>query len=153
MSSTEMAVAKTIEVACRPEVAFHVFTAGIAEWWPARTHSVGEDRVETVVLEPEPGGRFYERLVDGSEHEWGRVIAWEPPARLVCSWYPGRGNETAQVVEVTFTPVADGTRVDLVQTGWERLGEHAEDARASYDAEAGWTAVLAEYATAAARAA
>jgi len=153
MSSTEMAVAKTIEVACPPDVAFRVFTEGIAEWWPARTHSVGEDQVETVVLEPGAGGRFYERLVDGSEHEWGRVLEWEPPARLVCSWYPGRGSDAAQVVEVAFTPVADGTRVDLVHTGWERLGERAEDVRASYDAEAGWTAVLAEFAAAAVRAA
>ena len=152
MSSTEMAVAKTIEVACPPDVAFRVFTEGIDEWWPARTHSIGEDQVDTVVLEAGPGGRLYERLVDGSEHEWGRVLQWEPPARLVCSWYPGRGSETAQVVEVAFTPVTDGTRVDLVHSGWEHLGDRAEDVRASYAAEAGWTAVLAEFAAAAARA-
>jgi uncharacterized protein YndB with AHSA1/START domain len=146
MSSTEMLVRKSIVVGTPPEVAFRVFTEGIGDWWPARTHSVGEDRVEAVVLEGGQGGRFYERLEDGTEHEWGRVTEWDPPHRLAFSWYPGRGSETSQVVEVRFEPEDGGTRVELEQRGWEALGDRAERTLASYDGERGWALVLRAYA-------
>jgi uncharacterized protein YndB with AHSA1/START domain len=149
MSSTQMLVKRSIVVATAPEVAFRVFTEGVNDWWPARTHSVGEDRVEAVVLEPRPGGRFFERLDDGSEHEWGRVTEWDPPRRFACTWYASRGPDTAQLVEVTFTPGEGGTQVTLEQTGWETLGDRAEDVRASYDSEGGWDLVLARFADAA----
>jgi uncharacterized protein YndB with AHSA1/START domain len=152
MSSTQMLVKRAILVAARPEVAFRVFTDGVDGWWPATTHSVGQERVETVVFEPRLGGRFFERLDDGTENEWGRVTEWDPPRRLAYSWYPGRGSETAQVVEVTFTPEEGGTRVTLEQTGWEILGDRAEEFRANYDGEGGWDLVLGCYVDAVARA-
>ena len=83
--------------------------------------------------------------VDGQEHqaEWGRILAWEPPARFVCSWYPGRDSDTGQELEVTFRAEADGTRVTLVHTGWERLGEMGPAARTGYDQ--GWESVIQGY--------
>lgn len=153
MESTELVVRKAITVARPPEVAFRVFTEGVAEWWPTKTHSIGEERVETVIFESGVGGRIYERHNDGSEHEWGRVTEWEPPGRVVYTWYPGRGPETGQTVEVRFTADDDGTRVDVDQRGWELLGEEAEGTRASYDGESGWNSVLRLYAEAAERAA
>ena len=146
MSSTEMLVRKSIAVASPPEVAFRVFTEGIADWWPTATHSVGEERVETVVFEAGPGGRIYERLDDGTEHEWGRVTEWEPPRRLTYTWYPGREPETAQVIEVRFEPEENGTRLELKQRGWEALGDTAVRTRANYDGEGGWDLVLHAYA-------
>ncbi len=148
MSSPQMLVARAIVVATPPEVAYRVFTEGIGDWWPAATHSVGEERVKEVVLEPGVDGRFFERLDDGSEHEWGRVTVWEPPRRFACTWYASRGPDTAQLIEVTFVAEDGGTRVTLAQTGWESLGERAEEVRSRYDAEGGWDLVLARFADA-----
>jgi uncharacterized protein YndB with AHSA1/START domain len=146
METTDLVLRKTITVARPPDVAFRVYTEGVATWWPARTHSVGKDRVETVVLEGRVGGRFYERLDDGTEHDWGEITTWDPPERLGMTWHPGRGPETAQQVEIRFVAEGDGTRVELEHTGWEALGGQAEATQANYGSESGWTAVLGLFA-------
>jgi uncharacterized protein YndB with AHSA1/START domain len=151
VSSTQMIVKRSIVVATPPEAAFRVFTEGVDGWWPARTHSVGEERVEEIVLEARVGGRFFERLDDGTEHEWGRVTVFEPPRRFACSWYASRGPGSAQLLEVTFAPEDGGTRVTLEHTGWEALGDQAEEVRANYDSERGWDLVLGCYGEAAHR--
>jgi uncharacterized protein YndB with AHSA1/START domain len=146
MEVTDLTLRKTITVARPPEVAFRVFTEGLTSWWPARTHSVGRERVDTIVLEGHVGGRFYERLDDGTEHEWGEITTWDPPGRLGMTWHAGRGPETAQQLEIRFVAEGDGTRVELEQTGWEVLGDEAEATRANY--ASGWTGVLGQYADA-----
>jgi len=102
--------------------------------------------VDTIVLEGHVGGRFYERLDDGTEHEWGEITTWDPPGRLGMTWHAGRGPETAQQLEIRFVAEGDGTRVELEQTGWEVLGDEAEATRANY--ASGWTGVLGQYADA-----
>ena len=72
-----------------------------------------------MIWEEQVGGRIYERHTDGGEGEWGRVLAWEPPARFVMSWYPGKDDSMATELEVSFSPEGDGTRVDLEHRGWE----------------------------------
>lgn len=130
------------------EEAFRVFTAEIGAWWPVAAHSVEPDKVETVVLEGRAGGRLYERWHDGGEVDWGRVLAWEPPARLVLSWSPTLERRAATEVEVRFVAVEpDHTRVELEHRGWERLGDLAAQARSSY--EGGWPGVLDAFAGAA----
>jgi uncharacterized protein YndB with AHSA1/START domain len=148
--TSETAVRKSVTVNCPAENAFRVFTEEIGSWWPfEKVHSVAEADVETVILEGTEGGRFYERTKSGNEHLWGTVLVWDPPRRLVCSWHPGRGEETSQQLEITFTSEGAGTRVDLVHTGWERLGDGVAEAVASYDS--GWDKVLGRYAEAAER--
>jgi hypothetical protein len=101
--------------------------------------------VETVVLEGRVGGRLYERWHDGGEVDWGRVLAWEPPARLVLSWSPTLERRPPTEVEVRFLAVEpDHTRVELEHRGWERLGDLAAQARSSY--EGGWPGVLDAFA-------
>jgi uncharacterized protein YndB with AHSA1/START domain len=148
METTDLVLRKTISVARPPEVAFRVYTEGVASWWPARTHSIGHERVETVVLEGRVGGRFYERLDDGTEHDWGEITTWDPPERLGMTWHPGRGRETAQQIEIRFIAEGQGTRVEVEHTGWETLGDQAEATLANYDSESGWTGVLGQYAEA-----
>ncbi|HUC35378.1 MAG TPA: SRPBCC domain-containing protein [Gaiellaceae bacterium] len=145
--TSERAVEKAVTVNVPVERAFEVFTAEIGTWWPLRTHAVDTERSETVILESQVGGRLYERAPSGEEHLWGTVVAWEPPSRIVYSWHPGRGEETAQEVTITFSAEGPGTRVQVRHTGWEKLGDDMEEAVASYDM--GWDTVMGLYADAA----
>jgi uncharacterized protein YndB with AHSA1/START domain len=140
----ELAVRKSLVVACSVEHAFRTFTEGIAGWWPLATHSVFGDEAETAVLEGRVGGRLYERSRAGEESVWGTVTAWNPPGRLALTWHPGRGEDTAQKLELRFEPEDGATRVELVHTGWERLGADAAGQAERY--EGGWTLVLGAYA-------
>ena len=147
--TSERVVEKSVTVSVPVERAFEVFTAEIGTWWPLRTHAVDTERSETVVMEGRVGGRLYERTPSGEEHVWGTLVAWEPPNRIVYSWRPGRGEETAQEVEITFGPEGEGTRVDIRHYGWEKLGDRLEETIASYNE--GWDKVIAVYARAAER--
>ena len=150
MTGTIEPVRAAIEVRRGIEEAFRVFTAEIAAWWPVGGHSVEPDRVEAVVLEGRVGGRLYERWVDGGESDWGRVLAWEPPARLVLSWSPNPERSATTEVEVRFTALeADHTRVELEHRGWERLSAaQLRSATAAAGGYArGWELVLAAFAT------
>ena len=140
----ELVLRKSIVVACPVERAFRVFTERMNDWWPFEGHSIF-DGDSTVVWEPRVGGRVYERSRDGEEGLWGTIVAWDPPSSFAMTWHPGRGEETAQELAVTFTAESNGTRVDVVHTGWERAGD--ADARlASYDT--GWDTVLDVFADA-----
>ena len=122
--------------------AFRLFTEGIGEWWPShRGYSFGGGRLQALYLEPVAGGRFYERYTDGEEFEVGRVLACEPPRRIVFTW-KGRFTEPTEV-EVRFTPEGSATRVDIEHRGWERLGPSAEQSRRGY--LNGWPTVVRHY--------
>jgi uncharacterized protein YndB with AHSA1/START domain len=104
-----------------PARAFEVWTGRCATWWPP-SHTVS-GRPELIAFEPRAGGRIFERGPDGGEHEWGEVLAWEPPGRLRYLWHLFFDRAEATEVEVTFAPADGGTLVRLEQRGWERLGE------------------------------
>jgi uncharacterized protein YndB with AHSA1/START domain len=134
---------------CSAEHAFEVWTTRLGTWWP-KGHSASGDPATTVVLEPGVGGRIYERTRDGVEIDWGEITEWEPPRRLGYLWHITRSRDEATDVELTFVDVGDGTtRLDIVQTGWERLGA---DGAAFRDANTGgWQALLPSFAAAAVR--
>jgi uncharacterized protein YndB with AHSA1/START domain len=121
-------------------------------WWPLETHSIRagrDDRApEELHLELREGGRFYERT-GGEEASWGKVLAYEPPHRIVLEWHVNPGNPATEI-EVTFTPDGAGTRVELVHRGWERFT--SDKTRSGYASETGWTAVLGRFEEAAAAA-
>jgi uncharacterized protein YndB with AHSA1/START domain len=120
----------SVTVAAPVERAWKVYTEQYGSWYP-RGHFLGSGPAQTVLIEPYEGGRWYEQQADGSEPEWGRVLAWEPPHRLVLSWTTGAGWKPDpdpahwSEVEVRFTAVAGGTRVDLEHHGIGRLGAGA----------------------------
>jgi uncharacterized protein YndB with AHSA1/START domain len=146
--TSEKVIRKSVVVDRPVGDAFRIYTEQVGSWWPfAKTHSVAEEDVETVILESHEGGRFYELTKSGDEHLWGTILVWNPPHRILHSWHPGRGPETAQQVEVTFTEAGDGTRVEIVHTGWEVLGDRMEEVVASYTT--GWDTVLGRYVQAA----
>lgn len=136
-------VRKSIRVDRSPDAAFRRFTEGIGEWWPIESHGVSGSGAARVAFEGRIGGRICETGPDGAEHVWGTVTVWDPPRRVAFTWHPGRAADTRQEVEVTFHPAGGGTRVDLVHSGWERLGEEAAGTRARYDA--GWELVLSRF--------
>ncbi len=105
----------------------------------------GKHESVQVVFETHQGGRIFERRVDGVESEWGKVLEWEPPTRFVMSWHPGRDAEGAQRLEVNFHPEGDGIRLEIVHSGWEKLGdkERIDAALVGYDE--GWDMVLGRY--------
>ena len=133
-------VRKSVTVATAPDATFELFTGGIAAWWPMERYSVSQARTREVVIEPGTGGRVYEVRDDGETFPWGRVLAWDPPARLVLSWHPGREPDVAQEVELRFTAVAGGTRVELEHRNWQALGDAADNVRERY--ANGWVEVL-----------
>ena len=136
-------VVKEISVPLAREQAFALFTEGIAGWWPLATHSVAGSNAVGCHFEPRAGGRLLETAADGTQHVWGTLLAWEPPVRLVVTWHPGRQADTGQELAVSFSPEGDGTRVRLVHTGWERLGDVGPRERDDYDP--GWDYVLSRY--------
>lgn len=149
---SNLLVRKTLVVASTPTTAFRVFTEGIGRWWPMGTHHIGAATAADVVIEPRAGGRWFERGVDGSECNWGRVLTWEPPHRVELAWEISaewKWDTTIQtVVEVRFTAVEGGTRVELEHRNLEAYGAAGEAMRGVFDSEGGWTGMLALYADA-----
>jgi uncharacterized protein YndB with AHSA1/START domain len=142
-SAAELAIRKSVTVRVPVDTAFHVFTAELGSWWPLASKSVSQEEAETVVVEPGVGRRVYERARSGEEHLWGEVLVWEPPSRFAFSWHPGRAAETSQEVDVRFTAVERGTRVELEHRGWERLVEPGGEIPDHFDS--GWDEALASY--------
>ncbi len=135
------------ELACSPEHAFEVWTERLSAWWP-RGHSASGSPDTLVVLEPRLGGRIFERTPDGDEIDWGEVTEWSPPQRFGYLWHIGRERAQATDVELTFVDLGDGrTRLDIVHSGWERLGDEGvawQEANTR-----GWGALIPSYVAAA----
>ncbi|MFZ5674491.1 MAG: SRPBCC family protein [Pseudomonadota bacterium] len=144
-------VRKSIVVKAGIDKAFAVFTESMGRWWP-KSHSINRATEQVaVVLEPKPQGRWYERGADGSECQWGHVLAWEPPGRVLLAWQIGADwkydPSFLTEVEIRFTAEgAQATRIDLEHRNLERFGEKAAESRAAFDSEGGWTGILKVYA-------
>jgi uncharacterized protein YndB with AHSA1/START domain len=150
-----------VTVPLTPSQAFTLFTDGYHSWWP-HSHHLGPAELAETVLEPWTGGRYYERGVDGSECDWGKVLACDPPHRIVVSWQiNARGDDWyadpdpahASEIEVTFTALPDGqTRVELEHRLFERHGTGAAGIQQGVSSAGGWSTILESYAKVAAAA-
>jgi uncharacterized protein YndB with AHSA1/START domain len=133
----------SFQIACAAPRAFDVWTSEISRWWPA-DHTVTGERDADVVLEARVGGRIFERTAAGVEHDWGEVIAWEPPRRLAYLWHLRRDRADATEVEITFAAIGeDATRVEIEHRGWERLGRRGADWREAN--RRGWETLLPHF--------
>jgi uncharacterized protein YndB with AHSA1/START domain len=141
-------VRKEVLVPASPDIAFSVFVDRFADWWPNYRITTGD--LDAFVLEPGPGGRWYERTTDGRECTWGHVLHWDPPRRVTLGWaIDGRWNadpDSASEVDVTFEPDGEGTRVVLVHRHLDRAGDGWLDMRALVGGPGGWGAILDRYA-------
>jgi uncharacterized protein YndB with AHSA1/START domain len=143
--AAETSVRQSIVVEAPLERAFSVFIEQFDKIKP-REHNL-------LAVEPRAGGSVYDRGVDGSRCRWGRVLAYEPPSRLVFSWdiNPQWQVETdpdrASEVEVRFIAEApERTRVELEHRNLDRHGEGWEGMRAGVEAAGGWPLYLRRYA-------
>jgi len=153
---TPAPVRKSVRVAASQERAFDVFTAGIGRWWP-KSHHIGAADLDALVIEPRQGGRWFERGVDGNECEVGKVLVWDPPARLVLAWQltPEWKYDPALITEVEVQFIAEGanaTRVELEHRNLERMGERADAMRQQIDGPEGWGGLLQLFAQSATQA-
>src|SRR5262249_27278115 len=82
---TPAPIRKSFTVRASREGAWDVFTAGFGKWGP-KTHYIGPSPLTDAAIEPKAGGRWYGLHEDGVERPWGRVLVWDPPARLVLDW-------------------------------------------------------------------
>jgi uncharacterized protein YndB with AHSA1/START domain len=132
--------------------AFAAFTERLGEFKPPEHNLLGAPIAETV-FEPRAGGHIYDRAEDGSECRWARVLAYEPPDRVVFSWDispqwqvepdPDRTSE----VEVRFVPESpDRTRVELEHRHLDRHGPGWQSVAEGVGGDQGWPLYLARYA-------
>ena len=122
----------------------------------AAQHTIGESPLAEMVLECREGGRAYGLGEDGSESDWGRVLVYEPPHRIVVSWditlqwKHELDLAKASEFEVSFTPEGEGrTLVVLEHRHLDRHGEGWEDMRDAVGSPNGWGGGLGAFANAA----
>jgi uncharacterized protein YndB with AHSA1/START domain len=145
-------VRRQIVVPAPIEKAFAVFTERFGDFKPPEHNLLAAPIAETV-FEPRVGGSVYDRATDGSECHWARVLAYEPPHRVVFSWDIGptwqveTEPENTSEVEVRF--VAEGperTRVELEHRNIDRHGPGWQSVSDGVGHDQGWPLYLARYA-------
>jgi uncharacterized protein YndB with AHSA1/START domain len=136
-------VRTAVDVNLELERAFHLFTAEIGSWWDADKHILQAPLAE-MEFEPFVGGQIIDRGTDGSECRWARVLAYDPPARVIFSWDINlrwqieTDPERCSEVEITFTALTgDSTRVQLTHRHLDHHGPGWESMRDAV--AAGWS--------------
>ena len=150
--ANETSVRKEIVVEVPIERAFSVFTEDFDSIKP-RDHNMLAVEIAETVFEAREGGRIYDRGVDGSQCQWARVLAYEPPDRVVFSWdispqWQIESNlEKTSEVEVRFiSETPERTRVELEHRNLERHGDGWEGLREGVGSEGGWPLYLQRFA-------
>ena len=152
MTGTDTTVVRRQVVVNAPQAeAFTAFTERFGDFKPPE-HNLLATPVAETVFEPRAGGHIYDRAADGSECRWARILAYEPPGRVVFSWDispqwqietdPGRTSE----VEVRFLPEGPGrTRVELEHRHLGRHGPGWQQLAGGVGGNEGWPLYLARY--------
>jgi len=150
--AADTAVRKEIVVEAPIERAFSVFTDRFGDFKPREHNLLGAPITQTT-FEPRVGGHIYDRAEDGSECRWARILAYEPPARVVFSWDIGPTwqlePDPANTSEVEVRFVAEGperTRVELEHRHIERHGPGWDAVYNGVDGDGGWPLYLTRYA-------
>lgn len=152
-TQTGQATVRTqIVVEASIERAFAVFTERFGDFKPPEHNILGVELAETV-FEPRVGGHIYDRAVDGSECRWARVLAYEPPHRVMFSWdldprWQAESNpDRTSEVEVRFlAETAQRTRVELEHRHIDRHGQGWHGVSDGVGGEGGWPLYLQRFA-------
>ena len=136
----------------RIDRAFEVFIEQFGDFKPKEHNLLGAPIAETT-FEPRVGGHIFDRAEDGSECRWARVLAYEPPNRVVFSWdispywqletdeaQRQRGRGPLRRRDAGPHPVElEHRNLDRHGPGWEGVRDGVAD-------DAGWPLYLARYA-------
>jgi len=151
MTTTD-AVVRSVSVSVPVNEAFEVFTQRLGDFKPPEHNLLGAPIAETVV-QPWVGGHIVDRAVDGSECRWARILAYDPPDRLVFSWDISPRwqleSDLARTSEVEVRFIADSPETTTVQLEHRHLDRHGpgwEGIRDGVDGSDGWPLYLARYA-------
>jgi uncharacterized protein YndB with AHSA1/START domain len=150
--SEDTVVRREITVDASQERAFEAFTEQFGAFKPKEHNLLGSPIAETI-FEPQVGGHILDRAEDGSECRWARVLAYDPPNRVVFSWdispYWQLETDHAKASEVEVRFIAESperTRVELEHRNIDRHGPGWEGVREGIAEEGGWPTYLARYA-------
>lgn len=131
--------------------AFFLFVEDVSHWWPRR-FSWSQDKLVRMIIEPRVAGRCTEIGPLGFRCDWGRVLEYAPPSRLVFSWQIGPGAipepdpDRSSTVYVHFTAIGSvNTYVKVRHDGFDRHGRRGEDCRRVMLSEHGWPLILRRY--------
>ena len=145
-------VRKQVVVATPIEHAFSVFTERFGDFKPPEHNLLGAPITETV-FEPVAGGHIIDRAVDGTECRWARILAFEPPDRVVFSWDIGPQwqietdpDQTSEVEVRFFTEAPGRTRIELEHRHLDRHGPGWPAVADGVDGDQGWPLYLDRYA-------
>jgi len=140
-------IRRTIEVAVPPQRAFTLFATRMHDWWPMG-HSISDDPRVGIEMESQVGGWWGQIGERGTRTQWGKVLAWEPPGRLLLAWQINAewcyDPDLVTELELTFTPVGSNTLVVLEHRNLDRFGASAE--KIAEQLRNGWPGVVQHYA-------
>ncbi len=142
-------VRKQIVVQASIDRAFAVFTGRFGDFKPPEHNLLSAPIAETI-FEPQVGGNIIDRAVDGSECRWARILAYEPPDRVVFSWdisprwqIETDPNQTSEVEVRFYTETPNSTRLELEH---RHIDRHGSESQFVTDGDEGWPVYLARYA-------
>lgn len=130
--------------------AFQYFTNELNSWWPKEYTWSGEV-LEKIAIEPRENGRCYERGPHGFECDWGRVLTWDPPYRILFTWQispnrvPEPNPEKVSEIEVLFKEEKNKTNITFIHRDFEKHGENAESYKQLLESPQGWPFILNKY--------
>jgi len=151
-------VRKMVIVEAPQAIAWRVFTEQMGAWWPLAVYKIGKANAVDAIIEPRVGGRWYERGDDGTTCNWGSVLLWEPPSRLVLSWDINADwqYDPDLKTEIELRFIANGksvTRIELEHRKLDRYGARRDEMRRIFETEGDWGRLLAAFGARAAEAA
>lgn len=139
-------IIRTVQVAVPPQRAFDLFAGHMGRWWH-ETHHIAARPFADIVVEPCEGGRWYERDAEGGETQWGKVLDWDPPHRLLLGWQLRSDfsfdPDFLTELELRFEPAEGGTQVTLEHRDLHLFGEAA--GRMGPAMDEGWGMLLGLY--------
>ena len=143
------AVRKELLVCAAQDVAFRVFTDDMDTWWP-RQHHIGKSPMKRIAIEPYVDGSWYSICEDHSVCRLGKVLAWEPPRRLLLAWQITSEwqYDESFLTEVELIFTARGpkqTHILFEHRNLDRFGLAAAELRKAIDAPEGWSLILQRF--------
>lgn len=146
-SSANNPIQQHLTVPVSADQAFEVFVKELNSWWPKEYTWAGEE-LDRIAIEPNENGRCFERGPHGFECDWGRVLEYSPPHRIVFTWQigpdrvPQPSAEKASEIEVLFESEDNRTGVTFIHRNFEKHGEGAEVYKEALGSPQGWPYIL-----------